>query len=241
VDFAAERFTDESLAFWTPLFVELGRIGGGDRVLDVGCGTGGFALAIARETGARVVGCDLSTTFIEYAREAADARSVDWVVGDAASLPFESRSFDCVVMSLVLHQVADKARVLKESFRVLRRPGVAVVRTVMPEDAAERIPFRFFPTLAELQAVQMPSVDEVFGWARAAGFDPVHDRTVRRDKQLRLDEVEAHLRREVRCRYPFLDADELEEGLERMRAESRRSEEPWLDPRPTRFIVGEKY
>ena len=233
-DFHAERYPRENVAFWIPWLVELGDLGRAERVLDLGCGTGGFAVAIAEETGAQVVGCDRSPSFLAYARGRSAA--VEWVRGDAASLPFAGSSFDRVLMSLLLHQLEEQARAVAEAFRVLRRPGALVVRTVLPEAASARIPFRFFPTLARVQAEQMPPLEDVTAWMRAAGFGHIRVREVFRNKWLELGSVEAQLRREVEHRYPFLPADELEDGLRRMR-------ETWdgrPDPRPVHFVVAEK-
>ncbi len=60
------RFRPESVAFWVPLLVETGRIDERTTVLDVGCGTGGFARAIAERTGAAVVGVDGSARFLAH-------------------------------------------------------------------------------------------------------------------------------------------------------------------------------
>jgi ubiquinone/menaquinone biosynthesis C-methylase UbiE len=102
------RFSEDNVAFWVPILVDAARIAPHSAVLDVGCGTGGFARAIAQETGARVTGCDVSERFIEFAKRLAppEAGSVAWVVGDAEHLPFVAATFDCVLLSLVLHQLA---------------------------------------------------------------------------------------------------------------------------------------
>jgi SAM-dependent methyltransferase len=233
-DFHAERYPEENVAFWVPRFVKLGDLRHGRRILDVGCGTGGFAVAIAEATGVEVVGCDRSPAFLAYAGERSAA--VEWVQGDAESLPFTDASFDRVLLSLLLHQLDEPARAVGEAFRVLSRPGMLVVRTVLPDAAAARIPFCFFPTLARVQAEQMPSLDEVTAWMRGAGFGHVRVRRVLRNKRLEPEAVEAQLRKEVGHRYPFLVAEELEDGLRRMR-------ETWdgrPDPRPVHFVVGEK-
>jgi ubiquinone/menaquinone biosynthesis C-methylase UbiE len=233
-DFHTERYSQDNVAFWIPGLVELGGLREGRRVLDVGCGTGGLAVAIAEGTGAQVVGCDRSPSFLAYARERSTA--VEWVQGDAESLAFGDSSFDRVLMSLLLHQLDEPARAIAEASRVLRSGGALVVRTVLPDAAAARIPFRFFPTLARVQSEQMPALDDVTTWLRAAGFGRIRIREVLRNKRLELEAVEAQLRREVVHRYPFLPAKELEDGLRRMR-------ETWdgrPDPRPVHFVVAEK-
>ncbi|HYZ75800.1 MAG TPA: methyltransferase domain-containing protein [Gaiellaceae bacterium] len=233
-DFHSDRYSEENVAFWVPLLVEVGGIGPDHRVLDVGCGTGGFTVAIAERTGAEVVGCDRSAALLEHAKKASAA--AEWVEGSAERLPFADESFNRVLMSLMLHQVDEPAQAVAEAFRVLRRPGALVVRTVLPDDAAARVPFRFFPTLARVQAEQMPSLEELTAWMGAAGFDRIRSRQVLRNKRLELDTVEAQLRKEMPLRYPFLAQQELEEGLHRMRV-------TWAgrpDPRPVTFVVAEK-
>jgi ubiquinone/menaquinone biosynthesis C-methylase UbiE len=106
-DFHTERYSQDNVAFWIPWLVELGGLREGRRVLDVGCGTGGLAVAIAEGTGAQVVGCDRSPSFLAYGRERSTA--VEWVQGDAESLAFGDSSFDRVLMSLLLHQLDEPA------------------------------------------------------------------------------------------------------------------------------------
>ena len=229
----AGRYADDNLSFWVPLLVERGSIRRDHRMLDVGCGTGGFAIAIAIRTGARVTGCDRAAALVDYAR--ARSGEVRWLVADAQALPFRDGAFDLALMSLLLHQVACPRRAIDEAFRVLARRGRLVVRTVAPEDAANRVPFRFFPALAEAKAARMPAVDELAGWLAAAGFERVERARVVREKRLRRDEVEARFRAEA-GRHPFLDAAAIEEGVARMRAEP----ETLVDPRPVHFVVGER-
>ena len=64
-----ERFSKENLAYWVPLLIDAAQIEAGQRVLDVGCGTGGFARAIAEAASVAVTGVDSSERFIAFARE----------------------------------------------------------------------------------------------------------------------------------------------------------------------------
>src|SRR5262245_30347578 len=71
------------------------------RLLDVGCGAGQLALIAAR-AGAKVVGCDIATNWLEKARAraAAEGLEVTFEEGDAESLPYADAQFD-VVTSLI--------------------------------------------------------------------------------------------------------------------------------------------
>jgi len=104
----------------------------GDRVLDVGCGTGRLARWIAERvspTGS-VVGIDPVAERIAVANARADG--ITFAVGQAEELgAFAAESFDAVSMSAVFHWVSDKPRALAEIRRVLR-PGGRLGVTTFP-------------------------------------------------------------------------------------------------------------
>jgi SAM-dependent methyltransferase len=105
----------------------------GDRVLDLGCGTGELALGLAA-SGLWVAGCDISPQMLCRAASApaiSDRGCVGWVrlEPDWQSLPFAPAAFDIVVVASVLEYVADTAAALRECARVLR-PGGVLLYTV---------------------------------------------------------------------------------------------------------------
>jgi ubiquinone/menaquinone biosynthesis C-methylase UbiE len=235
------RFSTENLAFWVPILVKAARITPGLDVLDVGCGTGGFTRAIARSAGARVTGYDASERFIEVAKRLPppETGSVAWLVGDAEQLPFEASSFDRVLLSLVLHQLRRPRAAVAEAFRVLRGGGFVVVRTIAPDDIATRVPERYLPAMAAADAARLPPIDAVVEWLEQAGFAAIAVERHLRNKRIVLAEQEEELRTEVRSRYPFVTSAELEQAVERMRADAA-ADADWIDPRPTCVIVGAK-
>jgi ubiquinone/menaquinone biosynthesis C-methylase UbiE len=96
------------------------KVGGGDRVLDVGTGPGLTAVA-AVERGADPVGIDFSEAMLAEARRRHP--DIDFRTGSAELLPFEDNEFDAVVGNFMLHHCGQPDRVLDEAFRVLRPGG----------------------------------------------------------------------------------------------------------------------
>ena len=120
----------------------------GERVLEVGCGTGVFLPALAAAVGpdGQVVGLDHNPGFLEEARQRAITAGVSTLVtlevADAMRLPFPDASFDAAHVERVLMHLADPDAALREMRRVLRpggrlvaaEPDSAGVRTDHPDD-----------------------------------------------------------------------------------------------------------
>lgn len=121
------RWTLPEVAFRTAL-LDLGRGLTPRRVLDLGCGTGSLTL-LAKELhdDAQVVGLDCDQRALDLAHRKSEEAglSIQWDEGLAFDLPYEDRSFDLVLSSLVLHHLThdDKFRAMQEVFRVLRPGG----------------------------------------------------------------------------------------------------------------------
>ena len=105
--------------------VEALGIGPGMRVLDVASGHGNCAIAAAR-AGASVVASDFSPRMIEIgsARTAAAGLDIAWQEADAADLPFEDASFDCVTSTFGAIFAPEQEAVGTEAVRVVRPGGM---------------------------------------------------------------------------------------------------------------------
>jgi ubiquinone/menaquinone biosynthesis C-methylase UbiE len=103
----------------------LGPLRGDERALDVGCGTGALAFALAPLVG-EVVALDSNPEFVAAARELAPP-NVAVLEGDATALPFEAFSFDLAGCMRVLHHAHRPELVVAELARVVRPGGRVLV------------------------------------------------------------------------------------------------------------------
>ena len=114
---------------------ELAGIAAGMHVVDIGCGIGGPARALAHHFGCKVKGVDLTEEFCTVGRMLTERTGLTGMVeihhADAVDLPFEDATFDLAWMQHLIANVPDKARLFKEIARVLRPGGKVVLYEVL--------------------------------------------------------------------------------------------------------------
>jgi len=111
---------------WKRRVVELAAVTPGARALDLCCGTGDLALALAQR-GAEVTGLDFSAPMLEIAQRRKRGTNPGFIQGDALHLPFPDNSFDAVTMGYGLRNLASWEQGLAEMRRVARPGGRIVI------------------------------------------------------------------------------------------------------------------
>jgi SAM-dependent methyltransferase len=209
----------------------------GDRVLDVPCGDGCYAVWLAErvQPGGSVVGADCSLAYLDMAREQA-ARSaavgaLSFVAADVYQLPFEEGSFDFIWCSQSFVSLTEPERALREMKRILRPGGMV---GVMENDEVHHL---LFPWPAEMElairqaqlrqrrdqgeeSAQITIGRRLRTVLRSAGLRPVRKTTYATDRQWPLNGYEQKFLGDylqVLCEQvrPYLEAGLLAQ-LERM-------------------------
>ncbi|HET6657355.1 MAG TPA: methyltransferase domain-containing protein [Gaiellaceae bacterium] len=187
----------------------------GRRTLDVGCGTGTFAVALA-ERGGKVWGVDASPDMLVEAR--AKGGRARFKGGSAEALPFKDAWFERVVMRLSLQHV-DRPRALAEAARVLVPGGRIVIASFDPKHFSSHWLSTLFPSLAEIDEARFPDVDTLESELRTAGLvEPAFERLPQPGRVSRAEALER-----IRGRYittlRLIDDAEFERGLAAAEAE----------------------
>ncbi|NEP44753.1 MAG: bifunctional demethylmenaquinone methyltransferase/2-methoxy-6-polyprenyl-1,4-benzoquinol methylase UbiE [Okeania sp. SIO2H7] len=118
---------------WKHMAVRWSNARQGHTCLDICCGSGDLTRMLAEATGpsGNVIGLDFASEQLERAETIAYLKfgsdRIQWIHGDALSLPFEPNTFDAITMGYGLRNVADIDRALAEIWRVLKPGGTAAI------------------------------------------------------------------------------------------------------------------
>lgn len=149
-------------------------------LLDVGCGTGGFAaMVFGARLPARVVGLDYAASMCKVAAQkacaAGAADSVRFLNGDSEHLPFASGSFDAVTCSNSFHHYPHQDQAVREMFRVLRPGGRLILLDGFRDNVIGWLMFDVIIGMVE-RHIRHVSWRKMRNYFEAAGFTHIRQR-----------------------------------------------------------------
>lgn len=152
-------------------------LGPAAKVLEVGCGTGNYLIAIREAVGCSCWGIDPSPEMLAQARARSD--QVHLLPGKAEQLGFPDNQFDFVFSVNVIHHVGDRGRSFREAWRVLRPDGRSCTVTDSERVIRHRQPLSvYFPETVEVDLARYPRIEEIRAGMRGAGFANVAEEMV---------------------------------------------------------------
>ncbi|MDX9831237.1 MAG: methyltransferase domain-containing protein [Anaerolineae bacterium] len=144
-------------------------LGAGSRVVEVGCGTGNYARALADGPGCTLLGLDPSSGMLSHAHR--QPEPVCWLQARAEELPLAPGSADLVFSVDVIHHVAGPAAFFQAVARALRPGGWVCTVTDSEEIIRQReILSGYFPETVAVELQRYPKLGELRTWSAAAGL-----------------------------------------------------------------------
>lgn len=191
--------------YWLAALKEVGRLRPGQRILDLGAGTGRFARLLSEF--ASVVALDISP---EMLRRSLGKGDFERLRADAHHLPFQRDAFDATVAIMVLHQLSEYPAALLEVARVSRS---IVIATTDMRARDLGIMEEAFPSLMDIDRARFPPIEEIGAALRGAGFlgTRVESRTMRR--LFPVSEQLDRVRRKYISTLDLIPHDEFERGV----------------------------
>lgn len=193
----------------------------GRRLLDVGGGTGNYALAL-RDEGWEPLVLDRSAAMLARAA----AKGLETREADAQALPVPDACADAVTMISMLHHVDDPARALAEAQRVLRPGGRLAIMAYTRDDIEDVWYHDYFPSTREWMDASHPRLADLLAHLPGARRSPVVFRDL---EDASLQALASHPERVLEERWRRQTSyferlerdhpDELRAGLERLRAD----------------------
>jgi ubiquinone/menaquinone biosynthesis C-methylase UbiE len=182
------------------------------RVLEVGCGTGNYIIAVRNATGCPCWGIDPSEEMLRPAMERSG--EVEFSLGRAEKLEFPRSNFELVYSVDVIHHVQKRRAYFGQAYRVLRLGGKVCTVTDSAWIIRHREPMAvYFPETVEVDLARVPKLDDLRREMTRAGLEDIVEEMV--ELPYVLTDAEAYRARAFSA-VQLISEESFRRGLERM-------------------------
>jgi SAM-dependent methyltransferase len=197
--------------------ISIGGLDAVSRILEVGCGTGNYTVALEKATGCSCVGIEPSEQMLAKART--QTQTAHFHLGRAEHLDFPVAFFDLVFSVDVIHHVSDCSAYFCEAYRVLKRSGKMLTATDSEDIIRRRQPLSvYFPETIEIELRRYPCVSELQDMMLQAGFRDLEDTVV--EFPYSLTDIQIYRDKAFSCLH-LISGDAFERGIARMEQDLR--------------------
>lgn len=159
------------------------------KVLEVGCGTGNYSVALETTVACSCWGIDPFEQMLSRAKER--SQTIQFRLGKAEMIDFPADFFSLVFSVDVIHHVSDRSAYFREAYRVLRGGGKVCTVTDSEGIIRRRQPLAtHFPETVEMELKRYPRIGELQVLMESAGFDSIRETTV--EFAYSLDDIQAY-------------------------------------------------
>lgn len=206
--------------------IELLNVPPNAKILDIGCGTGNYTIAMSNQ-GLQMWGLDISDTMLNSARS--KRSNVQWYTGSVDTIPLDSNVFDGCICTLACHHFRNLNVAFQEVSRVINR-GRFVILSCSHKQLRNYWLYKYFPNELELITSYMPDLDVVINSLCSSDFRilRIDSYYINRDVKdnflgARFEKPELYLDESFRNGMSIFanaaEADSVEKGCEALRAD----------------------
>jgi ubiquinone/menaquinone biosynthesis C-methylase UbiE len=184
-------------------------------VLEVGCGTGNYIIAIQEAIGCACHGIDPSEEMLTRAR--GRSSQVRFATGRAEKLDFESAAYDLIFSVDVIHHIEDRAVFYREAFRLLKPGGKVCTATDSEDIIRRRQPLaNYFPETVEPEIARYPRIADLRRMMEQAGFGSIIEERV--EHQFATNNIQAYRDKAFSSLY-LISTEAFNRGIQQMEAD----------------------
>ena len=197
--------------------IEGGQLTFASRILDVGCGTGNYLVALEQTVGCEGWGIEPSAEMMTKAK--ANAASARIKEGRAECMDFPDGFFDLVLSVDVIHHVEDRPTHFQEAARVLKRGGFVCTTTDTEEIIRHREPLStHFPETIKVELQRYPRILDLREMMTMAGFTGIREEVV--EFRSTITDIQSY-RDKAFSSLHLIDLEAFERGIQRLETDLR--------------------
>lgn len=209
---------EENIPFWVSETIRIANLDSSSMMLDLGCGTGSYALLLKEKTLGRIHALDPSREMVKVGLAKSSSVPIDWICGVAERIPFRDKDFDCILSSQVWHHIQDRFKAAKECYRVLKHNSPLIIRAISHDQWRDKTVCAFFPEILPSQIKAHPSMMAFKEYLGNAGFRNIETIPYRLERHTYPEEFIEAARKKLWSMFKYVSEENLKKGIAKLKS-----------------------